>query len=271
MRTLTLALLLFLTPVSSLLAGRSPLRVDKVRTEDGGTVFQLENRKPFPVTITWEFTRLENLATDVALPHTLNLAPSATAEIRVRVIEEGRAGRWKYRYHWNTGPGESAPDTAYPYRLPYAPGSGFSVLQGFDGGFSHTGAERFCVDWSMPEGTLVTAARDGMVMDVEDRYAESGGPELRDKANYVRVLHADGTVGAYLHFEKGGVRVEEGQMVRVGDVLGTSGNTGFSTEPHLHFGVFRVVDGQRQESVPIVFSGTDGAAVTLLRGRTYVR
>ena len=54
--------------------------------------------------------------------------------------------------------------------------------------------------------------------------------------NFVVVLHSDGTTGEYFHLERGSVQVRAGDRVARGQWLARSGNTGFSTVPHLHFG-----------------------------------
>jgi murein DD-endopeptidase MepM/ murein hydrolase activator NlpD len=56
-------------------------------------------------------------------------------------------------------------------------------------------------------------------------------------ANYIIIRHDDGTYGNYLHFKQNGVVVNEGQRVTMGKLIGFSGNTGYSTDPHLHFHV----------------------------------
>ena len=53
--------------------------------------------------------------------------------------------------------------------------------------------------------------------------------------NYVKVEHSSGFVTAYMHMSK--IKVEVGDYVKQGQILGLCGSTGVSTGPHLHFGV----------------------------------
>src|SRR5690606_16039404 len=88
------------------------------------------------------------------------------------------------------------------------------------------------------------------------------------RANVVRVLHDDGTMSLYGHLNWNSIRVRPGQRVARGEYLADSGNTGFSTGPHLHFVVQRNKGGAL-ESVPVEFAGPGGAPITLQTGRTY--
>lgn len=145
------------------------------------------------------------------------------------------------------------------YRLPYPDGAAFMISQA-PGGFisTHTTrATRNAVDFAMPRGTPVLAAREGIVIAAQWRH-DSGGQrtDLIAKGNIVRVRHADGTIGNYAHFMHAGVAVEVGEAVPAGKILGYSGSTGYSSGPHLHFGVTREVraGGTVQEvSVPLTF------------------
>ena len=107
----------------------------------------------------------------------------------------------------------------------------------------------------MPEGTEIRAARAGVVVNVRQDVAV-GGPDLALKKdfNYVIVRHDDGTFAEYNHLQKNGVRAKVGQKVDVGALLGLSGNTGFSSGPHLHFAVFNTIDGKTRATIPITFA-----------------
>jgi murein DD-endopeptidase MepM/ murein hydrolase activator NlpD len=268
MRKHIFTLIALLTSAAAL-AG--PLNVTPLRLDDGKAIaFAVENPQPYPITVTLDFPTIENLAAEQTLPQTRTLMPGDRIEsMRFKVVDDSRPGRWQYRYVWTSGVANAVPDMTYQYRLPYAPGTSYLVIQSFNGTFSHSGDDRYCVDWAMPEGTPIYAARAGRVMNMRDDNDGHGGREYFDRANYVRVLHSDGTVGVYLHLRKDGVAVAEGDLVEEGSLIGYSGNTGFSSQPHLHFGVYRVLDGARQESIPVQFRSTSETGLSLTRGQSY--
>ncbi|WP_449430537.1 peptidoglycan DD-metalloendopeptidase family protein [Pseudomonas putida] len=138
---------------------------------------------------------------------------------------------------------------AYRYSFPWQ-GGPFRLSQGPNGRFSHFGPKgRYAMDIAMPEGTTIIAAREGMVVKTENSQSGRGS---NPSGNFVRILHADGTMGVYLHLQRGSVVVGEGQRVARGQVLAKSGNTGNSSGPHLHFVVQRNV-GLALESIPYQF------------------
>lgn len=134
------------------------------------------------------------------------------------------------------------------------------VSQGWGGGFSHRDDEnRHAVDFAVPEGTPVLAAREGVVMQVEAGFATGGldSPDDVDRANFVRILHDDGTMAVYAHLAQGGARVRPGERVRRGQPIGSSGNSGYSGGPHLHFAV-QANRGMRLVSLPFRMFGPGG-------------
>jgi murein DD-endopeptidase MepM/ murein hydrolase activator NlpD len=143
-------------------------------------------------------------------------------------------------------------DDGYLYRLPYGDEVSFPIIQGYGAKLSHRGAERFTLDFGMPVGTPVHASRDGVVALIEDTHDDGcAREECGPYANFVVVLHSDGTTGEYFHLERSSVRVQVGERVQRGQWLARSGNTGFSTAPHLHFGVYRTNRERRTESLAV--------------------
>ncbi len=129
-----------------------------------------------------------------------------------------------------------------PYKLPYACNSTFTCTQE-NFGSSHQGSQKYAWDFGMPKDTPVHAARAGTVKYLEIRsppgsvcYDPPGVlEECHNKGNFVGVRHADGTVALYLHLRSAAVKV--GDAVKQGDKLGMSGNSGYTSGPHLHFQV----------------------------------
>lgn len=152
---------------------------------------------------------------------------------------------------------------ARPLDVEYAWPLGTHVLrigQGWGGSFSHRDDEnRHAVDFAVPEGTPVLAARDGVVMQAEARFAGGGLHSTDDtaRANFIRILHDDGTMALYAHLAPGGTGVAAGERVRRGQRIGTSGNTGYSGGPHLHFAI-QANRGLRLASIPFRMFGPGG-------------
>ncbi len=147
-------------------------------------------------------------------------------------------------------PAAQAEDVAY--RLPFEAPQ-LRVDQAPNGRFSHQDEEnRDAVDFALPEATLVMAAREGTVMQVQDGFKANGKDRERDagRANFIRILHSDGSMALYGHLQAGGMRVRPGQAVQAGQPIGLSGNSGYSTAPHLHF-VVQVNRGMGLRSVPV--------------------
>ena len=101
------------------------------------------------------------------------------------------------------------------------------------------GNMKHCVDFSMPEGTPVLAAREGIVVGSESRFNKSySSPKYADRCNRIIIVHADGEESVCVHLEWHSLKVKIGEFVKTGQLLGLSGQTGYATYPHLHFGVY---------------------------------
>jgi murein DD-endopeptidase MepM/ murein hydrolase activator NlpD len=162
-------------------------------------------------------------------------------------------------------------DDEYLYRLPYGDDVSFPIIQAYGAKLSHRGAERFTLDFGMPVGTPVHAAREGVVVLVEDSHDFGcAREECAPLANFVVVLHPDGTTGEYFHLERGSAEVRVGDRVARGRRLARSGDTGFSTAPHLHFGVYRTGRDRTTESLAVRFKTRGGAVGTPRSGAHYL-
>jgi murein DD-endopeptidase MepM/ murein hydrolase activator NlpD len=154
------------------------------------------------------------------------------------------------------GPPGAVHNPTHPYRAPFALGSTFTVTQAYPTRITHvTPDSQYAVDFGLPDGTPVYAAREGTVINVRhDAFQGGTDVALLDQANVVEILHEDGTIALYAHLQWDSIRVRVGQRVKVGEYIANSGNTGFTTGPHLHFAVWRNV-GAADVSVPVQFAG----------------
>ena len=229
------------------------LCVDDVRDGDS-IVVHAHNRSAVPITYTVR-VRVNDRRKSETVTRTL----PAGARERALKLPVARDQRYRLYYDWTVGNLTASHDENYVYRLPYADGKSYRVIQSFGSRFSHTGLEQFAIDFLMREGTPVHAARSGVVARLEESHSigcwEDGCGRY---ANYVVILHDDGTTGEYYHLSKNGVLVNVGDRVAAGQHIALSGNTGHTTVPHLHFAVYRAVAWGQTQSVPIRFSSADG-------------
>jgi murein DD-endopeptidase MepM/ murein hydrolase activator NlpD len=232
--------------------------------------FYVKNLKSFDATITLTLDTA-NLKSPEHLPYTETISGKSKVKIfRLPIINKKRKWTYKYYVDWTRGSKYAQHDNSYIYSLPYERGNSHKILQSFDGKFSHSDGSRYAVDFSMPEGTPVHASRGGTVVGVRE-HNNTGGPskDLEGLANHVIIRHQDGTIGEYEHLKKDGAAVEIGDSVNKGQLIGYSGNTGFSTAPHLHFGVYKTYNGKRRISFPIKFTSAGGILSCPVKGESY--
>ena len=154
------------------------------------------------------------------------------------------------------GISKTLPDTAFVYSLPFAKGSSYRVWQGYQSLLSHR--DNFAIDFKMMPGTVVHAARDGVVVGIRDWFKQGGlGRRYVGKENAVVIRHSDGSFAHYLHLQYKGALVKVGDTVQQGQPIARSGHTGFSAFPHLHF---EVTEGQSKakKEIPVRFKTEKG-------------
>jgi len=242
------------------LAGSNyPFAIVSERTPEGHRVVA-HNNGPAPVSLRLSLSDSRNIRPDRALPYYGVVPANASQDVLlVQPADPGQGYHFNLQSTWALGDYTARPDEAVLYRLPFKDGSRFRLGQSPGGPVTtHDTAEsRFAVDIPMPEGTPVLAAREGVVIETEAGQTTGGQrSDLKDRANFVRILHADGSLASYAHLAPGGVQVAVGQRVSAGAPIGLSGNTGYSSGPHLHFAVLRQAmggDGFAMQSLPFRF------------------
>ncbi|MDR1931182.1 MAG: peptidoglycan DD-metalloendopeptidase family protein [Spirochaetales bacterium] len=173
--------------------------------------------------------------------------------------------------HAKGDPAAAQPDENFVYLFPFGHGVKHRVTQGYNGKFTHQGPEnQYALDFDLDTGSPVFAARAGLVFDIKKNSNRGGASSAyNNDANYISVLHDDGTIANYIHLRLNGVLVAPGERVEAGQHIGYSGNTGVSSGPHLHFDVqVPSIDG-RMHSIPIHFLNHDGKAVEAKEGSYY--
>lgn len=225
-----------------------------------------ENFYPITIAVTGKYK-------DVSLTHLLENEFVVGAKSRVlyeHLSVESDEASYSYDYTWCMGSKNAKHDKTYIYRLPYALGSSHRVSQGFKTETSHKGSSMYAVDFPMQVGSGVYAAREGRVVKVKENSQVGGyATSFKGSGNYVKVLHEDGTFALYYHLKYRGVLVKVGEKVVKGELIAYSGNTGYSSGPHLHFSVFTVRHAREQHSVPFSFLTENGVVDELESQKFY--
>ncbi len=245
-----------------------PVKIFHKPSGDGGFVYYAENVDWAPYQLEMNFPQLNNLKSSVTLPYYTVVYPGDPVTL-FQLHPEG-SGNTSFRssYKMTLGDPNAEINSSYTYLLPYQQNESFILSQGADGSYTHQG--KIAWDFLMDEGTPVCASRSGVVVKVKQD-SNQGGPDqsFRDHANRITILHEDGSFADYAHLRLNGALVSTGDNVQAGQVIGYSGNTGWSTRPHLHFQVYKAVKFGIQ-TVPVTFITGDGE-VTQLKEQTSYR
>ncbi len=243
--------------------------VDEIR-KGRDVELRARNLREFPITYTLSISA-RNYAIDGPDTVTGTLGPGESEHV-MWLDNRGGGNRayYRYRYEWTVGHMDANHDDDHLYALPYASNRAYRVLQGYGSRFSHTGREEFAVDFDMRVGTPVHAARSGVVARLEESNSKGCWEDhCGQYANYLVILHTDGTTGEYYHLDHDGVLVEVGDSVARGQKIAVSGNTGHTTMPHLHFAVYRAVEWGMTQSIAVRFQSEDGIISRPRRGARY--
>lgn len=229
------------------------------------------NKNPYDITLILRVSGT-NIRTSKNTPYRQVYSPgSRRLALQILIEDQNKSYNVKTDYSWFMGDVNARHNDSYIYKLPYRRGDSYRLGQGYGGEFSHSGRSEYALDFMMPEGTPVLAAREGVVV-MTHAESDRGGPSRKyaEDSNFIILMHDDGTLGEYAHLQKNGVLVELGQKVRRGEKIGLSGNTGFSSGPHLHFMVTKVLEDGTSQSLPIRFRAGRGIVTDPVEGEVYL-
>jgi len=224
--------------------------------------------------VPWNFTlfvdlELQNLRPNRQLPVIQSFSSRGREQIMIlEIAQPGRRWTFHFNLKWVTGALGAKHDDSYVYALPFSRDESYLVGQSYNGAASHK--KKHAIDFDMQIGTRVRAARNGIVIAVEEsHYRGALDPSFKTRANYVRIQHPDGTIGNYVHLMQNGVKVYPGDRIRRGDMIAYSGNTGYSSGPHLHFEVYTITKSLKQRTIPIRFRANGRNGVIPTQGNLY--
>lgn len=228
-------------------SGDEGLPVVRLVSGSEGTWITVRQASPWPMTIRCESRApIESVIVWFADPPVYELASGQEVLVgRTAAAVEPES----VKVSWVFGRASAVHDPDVLYQVPLQ--GEVTCVGGYGEGAFHRGRDFHAVDLACPPGTTVRAARAGVVMEVREDVEQDDD----EAVNLVRILHADGTIGSYLHLAHEGVTVSVGERVHAGRPIARTGRTGRMAEPHLHFAVARsdVRDGYR--TVPFRFAG----------------
>ena len=218
---------------------RAQITVFEKPAGKGKTWICARNENNIPYTIILHL-KLKNMKTATAMPSHF-IVPASNTGFELIELVAGK-GKYSYQIQYETFKGITTGhhhNDKYVYGLPVK--GKCKIIQGYYGKFSHI--DKKAIDFGLPMGSDVIAAREGLVLEIKSDGKHSClDPGCEKEGNFVKILHDDGSVASYYHLKHNGCLVKPGQKIAKGQVIAISGNNGYSSEPHLHFEVYTLLN-----------------------------
>lgn len=249
--------------MTSVCDAKQNLEIYYEQVENGYDIY-VDNQELCPMSIKISF-ELSNLKVSGGNNNIYIASPLKNRQLLTKLIvsKKGKEYKFSYKYWTNFGNHvEDKYDSTFIYSLPFTKSNSFKVYQGYNGSFSHQ--NKNALDFTMQVGTKISAIRDGLVIKVVEKNSKNcSKEECKKYNNFIVIYHSDGTFAEYAHINKNGSIVNVGDTVSQNQIIGYSGNVGWSTGPHLHLEVFRQKLHSR-ETLKTKFKTEDGNKVEYL-------
>jgi peptidase M23-like protein len=193
--------------------------------------FETKTKFSFPLKGTWYVSN----GTEPSGTHRWGIGQEFAYDL-VRVDTEGSSGRGD----------ETKPESYYAYGqdvLAPADGTVYEVRDGID-------------DTPMAQFAANPATMMKRLREYQTRLRAQYGPR-GSEGNFVIIDHGNGEYSTMVHLKKSSIRMKKGDRVKQGQVVAQVGQSGLSTEPHLHFEVVSDPDVFKQRGLPVFFYGLE--------------
>jgi hypothetical protein len=179
----------------------------------GNANFMADNYSDVPVYVALNFSYLDYASFMGELPYIARIDPG-THSLFTIYREPGQPGpQFHIEVQWYPSHPSPETDPEFPYLLPAKAGTMVACSSVVDSRNERS------VGFEMEGSGEVCASRKGVVIRVVE-HNDPTGPMENQPMNRLQVLHADGTVGEYVHFAFRGITCQPGQTVIPGEIMG---------------------------------------------------
>ena len=239
------------------------LKVYEENVANGYTIYA-DNEELCPVSLKIEF-QLNNL-TSTFDNNKIYVIPPMSKKYTLTNLKTISNNAYKFSFKTLVNYGDNNLSLSkipeFIYNLPFSNNKSFQLYQGYNGLITHQNENS--LDFTMPIGTEILASRSGIVIKIEEKFNQNCAEKLcAAYNNFILIYHSDGTFSRYVHLKQNGVLVNVGDQVTENQLIGYSGNVGYSDGPHLHFVVY-LQKLNNVETIKTKFKINDGLISKLL-------
>jgi hypothetical protein len=239
----------------------------------GGTI-SIQNTDIFPHIIGMEVYK-DEIRNEKIFKSVLTIEPKSNVEVNIPDFDIEQKNRKLYLEYTQAIGRTNIKQRKNAFHIPFAKYTSFVICQSPDGPVITHQDKPYAIDFCVPEKTPILAARDGVVIEVVQEFKEGGWKEeLRNKANFINILHDDGLVTRYVHLYYDSSKVAVGERVKANQIIGLVGITGYTNGPHLHFELIEPKEGfiTHQSFFQIInplFVNNAGQPIDIVYKKTY--